>query len=308
MLSPLLFNLFINPIAKRISTACPRLNLQLYADDMVIQPKAPPLVHGARRHVGAVRQVVSDLFNKHLVTAFRLLNSWCTETRMRFGQAKTQWVVFDKTQGAFTTKDFSRYKQYHLCGFSPQVVEEYKYLGVTHHRQLKWNTQSEEAVKRIRRDSHLVTRLINPSRPPHFPAVRAMCLGYVRARCLYACAFWEPAPAQVRAMQAAFIHPMQRVLGLHSSSHHLGMLVEANCPSFESLRRQAAARFLLRAESLLLTDPQHPTARTLVQDRARAAAGHCRAHVKSSCPRDDVSPVSPPSLTLSTTFLVTFLG
>ena len=69
-----------------------------------------------------------------------LLNSWCAETRMRFGKDKTQWVVFDKTQGPFATKDFSRYLQYRLCGFSPQVVEEYKYLGVTHHRQLDWQT------------------------------------------------------------------------------------------------------------------------------------------------------------------------
>jgi hypothetical protein len=131
-----------------------------------LQPKTPPLVNGGRRHVGAVRQVVSNLFDNQLVNAFRLLNNWCAETRMRFGQDKTQWVVFDKTRGAFTTKDFSRYKQYRLCGFSPQVVEEYKYLGVTHHRQLKWDTQSEEAVKRIRRDSHLVTESLGSSTHP----------------------------------------------------------------------------------------------------------------------------------------------
>jgi hypothetical protein len=282
VLSPLLFNLFINPIARRIATACPRLNLQLYADDMVIQPRAAKLVNGIRQHQGvASHNAVATLFNVELVHAFRLLNNWCQETRMRFGQDKTQWVVFDKTMGAFATKDYSRYRQYQLCGFSPQVVEEYKYLGVTHHRQLEWHTQSQAAIKRIRRDSHLVTRLIHPSRPPHFPAIRAMCLGYVRARCLYAWAFWEPKPAETRAMQAAFIQPMQKVLGLHSTSHHLGLLAEAHCPSFEALRTQAAARFLLRAEKLLLSDPSHPTARTLLLDRARVAAHHCRGHTKS---------------------------
>ena len=281
VLSPLLFNLFINPIARRIATACPRLNLQLYADDMVIQPRAAKLVNGVRMHDGVKgNRVVTTLFDVDFVHAFRLLNSWCAETRMRFGKDKTQWVVFDKTRGPFATKDFSRYLQYRLCGFSPQVVEEYKYLGVTHHRQLDWQTQSLSAIQRIRRDSHLVTRLIHPSRPPHFPAIRAMCLGFVRARCLYAWAFWEPKPAQVRTMQAAFIQPMQRVLGLHSTSHHLGLLAEAHCPSFEALRTQAAARFLLRAEELLQREPRHPTARALVQDRARAAAFHCRGHTK----------------------------
>jgi hypothetical protein len=282
VLSPLLFNLFINPIARRIATACPRLNLQLYADDMVIQPRAAKLVNGIRVHQGvANRHAVDSLFNIELVHAFRLLNNWCAETRMRFGKDKTQWVVFDKTQGSFASKDFSRYRQYRLCGFSPEVVEEYKYLGVTHHRQLNWQTQSVAAIQRIRRDSHLVSRLIHPSRPPHFPAIRAMCLGFVRARCLYAWAFWKPKAAQIRTMQAAFIQPMQRVLGLHSSSHHLGLLAEAHCPSFEALRTQAAARFLLRAEDLLQQEPRHPTARTLVLDRARAAVFHCRGHNKS---------------------------
>ena len=282
VLSPLLFNLFINPIARRIATACPRLNLQLYADDMVIQPRAAELVNGVRAHHGvASHRVVTTLFDVDFVHAFRLLNSWCAETRMRFGKDKTQWVVFDKTQGPFANKDFSRYLQYRLCGFSPQVVEEYKYLGVIHHRQLDWQTQSLAAIQRIRRDSHLVSRLIHPSRPPHFPAIRAMSLGYVRARCLYAWAFWEPKPAQTRAMQAAFIQPMQRVLGLHSSSHHLGLLAEAHCPSFEAMRTQAAARFLLRAEDLLQQEPRHPTARALVQDRARAAVFHCRGHTKA---------------------------
>jgi hypothetical protein len=284
VLSPLLFNLFINPIAKRVATACPRLNLQLYADDMGIQPRSPPLVNGIRQHEGGARRATSNLFNVEFVHAFRLLNNWCEDSRMRFGQSKTQWVVFDKTKGPFTSKDFSRYKQYRLCGFSPEVVEEYKYLGVTHHRQLRWHTQSQDAIKRIRRDSHLVTRLIHPSRAPHFPAIRSICLGYVRSRCLYALAFWEPKPAQVRAMQAAFIAPLQRVLGLHSSSHHLGLLVEAHCPSFEALRTQAAARFLLRAEALFQSDPQHPTARALVRDRARTAAQHCRSHVVSAVP------------------------
>ena len=249
---------------------------------MVIQPRAANLVNGVRTHHGlATHRVVDTLFNIDFVHAFRLLNGWCAETRMRFGNDKTQWVVFDKSKGPFATKDFSRYRQYRLCGFSPRVVEEYKYLGVTHHRQLEWHTQSVTAIQRIRRDSHLVTRLIHPARPPHFPAIRAMCLAFVRARCLYAWAFWEPKPAQTRAMQAAFIQPMQRVLGLHSSSHHLGLLAEAHCPSFEALRTQAAARFLLRAEDLLQREPHHPTARALVQDRARSAVFHCRGHTKS---------------------------
>jgi Reverse transcriptase (RNA-dependent DNA polymerase)/Endonuclease-reverse transcriptase len=284
VLSPLLFNIFINTIAKRIATACPRLNLQLYADDMAIQPRAPPIVNGVRKHPGAVWQVTSKLFDVDLVQAFRLLRNWCDETRMRFGKDKTQWVVFESTKGDFADMDYSRYKQYNLCGFSPEVVEEYKYLGVTHHRQLKWHTQSKEAVLRIRGDSHVVARLIHPPASPHFPAVRLMCLAYIRPRCTYALAFWSAKPQQYRAMQAAFIRPMQRSLGLHTSSHHLGLLVEAHCPSFEALRTQACARFLLRAERLLQSHPQHPTSRALVTDRLAAVTGKTKYHCETRIP------------------------
>ena len=72
---------------------------------------------------------------------------------------------------------------------------------------------------------------------------------------------------QMRQMQAAFLRPIQRILGLPTSSHLLGALVEAHCPSFEAYRTQATARFLLRAEELLQSQPTHPTSQTLLQDR-----------------------------------------
>jgi hypothetical protein len=271
VLSPLLFIVFINTIARRISLACPRLNTLLFADDMAIQPRAPPLVNGKRQPVGGSTSGGKKLYSQTLVTAFRLLNSWCDETRMRFGKAKTQWVVFDRTQTPFANKDYSRFRRYRLCGFSPEVVEEYEYLGVIHHRQLTWTSQCSQAIQRIRRDSFLLSRVIQPPAGPHFAAVRRLCLGYILPRCTYAMAFWQAHPIQLRAMQAAFIRPMQRSLGLHRTSHHLGLLVEAHCPSFEALRTRASAQFLLRAERLLQSHPQHPTSKALRADRAAEA-------------------------------------
>ena len=74
----------------------------------------------------------------------------------------------------------------------------------------------------------------------------------------------------MRQMQTAFFRPIQRVLGLPTSSHHLGALVEAHCPSFEAYRTQATTRFLLRAEELLRSQPTHSTSQTLLQDRLEA--------------------------------------
>lgn len=284
VLSPLLFNIFINPVARRIARWCPRLQCILYADDMAVQPKVYPLVNGVRKPPGASRLARTSFYNSVLVHLFRILNEWCAETRMLFGKAKTQWVVFDKRQRAFDPTNYPELKQYRLCGFTPEVVEEYKYLGVTHHRHLTWETQTYQSINRIRTDCHMLCRVIRPPAAPHFSAVRALCVGYIRPRCTYASAFWQPKAKEVRKMQAAFLHPLQRVLGLPNSSHHLGLLAEAHCPSFEALRTQAAVRFLLRAEALSVSHPQHPTGRILAADRAAAARGHCRGHTTSSIP------------------------
>ena len=270
VLSPLLFNIFINVLAKRLSTACLRLNVQLYADDIAIQPRALPLVNGRRPKNRAAQSRSHPVYDVDFPNCFRLLNQWCMETRMRFGEGKTEWVVFDTSRGPFDPTKYKRLRALRLCGFVPRVVQEYNYLGVTHHRRLSWDTQATEALARARQDSHMICRLIHPPGAPHFPAVRALCLGYLRARCTYALAFWTPTGKQVRQMQAAFLRPIQRVLGLPNSSHHLGALVEAHCPSFEALRTHAAARFLLRAEQLLLSHPTHPTSETLRQDRLEA--------------------------------------
>jgi hypothetical protein len=272
VLSPLLFNIFINSLAKRISTACPRLNFQLYADDIALQPRTLPLVNGRRSAAKPSQSRSHPVYDIDFPNAFRILDDWCTTTRMRFGEAKTEWVVFDKSRAAFDPAKYKQLKGFRLqvSGFVPRVVQEYKYLGVTHHRQLTWHTQATEALTRIRQDSHIICRLIHPPAAPHFPAIRALCLGYMRPRCTYAFAFWTPTVTQMRQMQAAFLRPIQRILGLPTSSHHLGALVEAHCPSFEAYRTQATARFLLRAEELLQSQPTHPTSQTLLQDRLEA--------------------------------------
>ena len=270
VLSPLLFNIFINSLAKRISTACPYLNFQLYADDIAIQPRALPLVNGSRKKIRGVHSRSHPVYDVDFPNAFRILDEWCTSTRMRFGEAKTEWVVFDRSQKPFDPKKYKQLRGLRLCGFVPRVVQEYNYLGVTHNRRLTWHTQANEALARARQDSHMICRLIHPPAAPHFPAIRALCLGYMRPRCTYAFALWTPTGTQMRQMQAAFLRPIQRVLGLPASSHHLGALVEANCPSFAAYRTHATARFLLRAEELLRSHPTHPTSEMLKKDRLEA--------------------------------------
>ena len=101
VLSPLLFNIFINTLAKRLATACPRLNVQLYADDIAIQPRAPPLVNGRRPRAKPSQSRSHPVYDIDLPNCFRLLNPVvCGDTdEVRRGQDRVgrvrheQWPV-----------------------------------------------------------------------------------------------------------------------------------------------------------------------------------------------------------------------
>ena len=70
----------------------------------------------------------------------------------------------------------------------------------------------------------------------------------------------------MRQMQAAFLRPIQRVLGLPTSSHHLGALVEAQLSFVRgATERTPPLASLLRAEELLRSHPYTPHQRDVAR-------------------------------------------
>lgn len=270
VLSPLLFSVFINSIMVAISKRCPCLSLILFADDISI---APDITHTSLSRISKPRKYKRMAFNLQL--ALNILTLWCEVSGEEFSSVKSQIVVFSRSRSIPPTL----LPSFYLCGFRLSVVDEYQYLGVWFHRNLNWKKQEQSVIARARRDQYLISRVINAKGAPQFPAIRQLCISYLRARCTYALEMWQPSDSCLRTLQALFLYPMLKSLGLPRFSHHLGALADTDCVSFVVLRQQLLLRFLIRACRLPATHPTHLSAtgdmNTYTSARAAALKPKC---------------------------------
>ena len=257
VLSPLLFLVFINEIVYQLSIthvhsqhpAAPQhmlsaVDIIMFADDIAIMPNVD-MVHAMPY------QHWTMLFQQ----ALDVLTRWATDNQMEFSRNKSNIVLF----GSSRSKQARLTQQYPftLQGFTLQRTDRYTYLGLIHDSHLTWRHQYQHVLSRIRSDSYLISRLIQSHGPPHFPAIRALCMGYLRPRCTYALAFWQPSQQQLQQLQSLFLRPMLRLLRLPFNTNRLGLLVEANCPSFHRYRYACMHKFILRIRQLPSSHPSH---------------------------------------------------
>jgi hypothetical protein len=184
-----------------------------------------------------------------------LFSDWCSISRMQFSSEKSKLLTFSRSRGGSDSEEL--FSNLRLNGFSLERVSEYLYLGLWLQRDLRWSKQEQYALAKARKDNYFISRVINREGAPHFPAIRSLCVGYQRPRCAYALELWQPSEKWLRAIQSLIVHPLQKVLRLPRFSHHVGALVDANCPSMIAFRQQQLLRFYVRATQGLPVD--HPT-------------------------------------------------
>ena len=240
-----MFLIFINTISLQISRQCPRVSPILYADDKALVPNI--------QHTEAYS---FDKYMTELKKALKLLTAWCHESRMLFGEKKTELVIFEGAQES-KPQHIALYSNMKLTNFTIRIVPSYTYLGLIMDRRLNWNRHMEHTLKKARVDSYKLTRIAIATPTPHPPAIRALCVGYLRPRCTYGFTFWahELTSDEIRKYQSAFLQPMRRCLFLPSTTHQLGIFVEFNTPSFSAYRAKCQLAWYKRAASLPATHP-----------------------------------------------------
>jgi hypothetical protein len=268
VLSPLLFLIFINPVLLRIIQECPLVSPLAFADDGTLAPciieRNPAIIaaHNHRRsllHLPAAVVVERKFDLQHylnqLQNALTILDQWCEESRVRFGQDKTKMVVFCGAQGGV---DMSRFTSFSLCGFNIGLTSHYTYLGVVLHNKLSWELHLGKALSTARRISSHITRLTLAATTAHYPSVRTLVLCLLLPSFAYGIAFWgrDMSDHNLRRLNSALTQPLRRCLCLPRTTHQTGVLVEANCPSIGAWLQRELLLLYSRFHGL---SPQHPS-------------------------------------------------
>jgi hypothetical protein len=255
VLSPLLFLIFINDLQRTISAdpLCKHLAPPFYADDGAIGPH--PL-----RPLPMVASMEST-YCQEMKRVLVHLEAWCAASRMRFGAAKTQLVVFSTRKHP----DASAFTSLSLCGFTITVASEYKYLGLWLTHRLSWTRHYTHALAQAKRASALVTRVALHARQASFTAVRSLVLGYVLPAFNYGILFWgrgyDLSGADRTALQAQVARPLRAALQLPTTTHQLGVLEMSYVPTVGAQVLRAQLAFLLRVCGPGALPDHHPTKR-----------------------------------------------
>ncbi|MCW3101212.1 MAG: RNA-directed polymerase from mobile element jockey-like [Chthonomonadaceae bacterium] len=279
VLSPLLFIIFINqltvqlqsattyihPVSNRLST----IHLSMFADDVAVCPNLE-----LYRVVSGRASTVA--LNQHWWVAFQLaldtIGAWANQCQMEFNYGKTNIVYFTGSRSNNNINNNSQQLHqrflFHINGTTIDVASEYCYLGVWHDSRLDWSYHFSKMIARARSDSYLIARLIQQDdQPPHFAAIHALCLTYMRARCTYALPLWQPTDKQLQQLQFCFLRPIMKLLHLPFSCNHLGLLVDMGCPSFHRYRQCMVMRLALRtAFPTVPLDPPNPSLLAMGRD------------------------------------------
>ena len=282
VLSPLLFLVFIDPLARAIAadTDSSRVSASLYADDTAIVPA--PFLH--KLAATLTRLEVNELYLKHLTKATKHLDAWCAESRMTFGAAKTKLVVFHAHKTAPSAADLEPYRALKVCGFSIDLADAYTYLGVDLcARNLSWTRHRRRALEACRAASNRVMRVAMQATEPSFAAIRTLTLGYILPSCMYGCMFWarDMPEEEQRRFQAGFIGPLRAALSLPKTTHQLGMHVLCAVPTVQEMTLRAELRF---ARHLRRWQAHSTTNATVVMARDYTA------YVEGLSPRDVLPP------------------
>ena len=125
VLGPLLFSLFINDLP----SCCPsNVTCQMYADDTVLYVHAKDKKHAAQELTDAMTNVYN----------------WLEKSQLYLNTSKTVCMYFSKRANTDSDTNVS------VQGKTIEVVQEFKYLGITLDSQLLFKRQIKNTVNRIK--------------------------------------------------------------------------------------------------------------------------------------------------------------
>jgi hypothetical protein len=259
VLSPLLFLVFINGLVKSIEAnpSCSLISTLLYADDGVLGPNLLKCREALRyKHRGRVDEFEVE-FARQLKEAARLLDQWCTASRMRFGQEKTQIIVFTRGVKHLHT----HYADVQLCGYTVAIADDYVYLGLTLSNDLSWKKHIARMKTKASTAATRITNAAVNARPPQPAVIRQMVRACVVPAFDYCIEYWGVGLTKTEraSLQAAAARPLRAALSLPRTTHQHSVLWGYGVPALHTHIQHKQLQHLHRLARLQATNPQHPT-------------------------------------------------
>lgn len=260
VLSPLLFLVFIDGLVKQIASNpdCRLISTLLYADDGVLGPDLWRCRAELARRGNRVDKFEEE-YGRQLKTAVVILNDWCKASRMRFGQEKTQIVVFDR--GDQKNAVHTHYTGMQLCGYTIGFASHYEYLGLTLSSDLSWTRHIDRITAKACIASARVSTPTVRALAPHPAHVRDLVCSYILPSFDYGIEYWGCGLTiqQRTKLQARITRPLRVSLSLPTTTHQHSTLFGLGVPDLHTHIQHKQLLHLYRIARLRDSDPTHPS-------------------------------------------------
>ena len=234
VLAPTLFLVFINDLAESLHHDTVSA---MYADDISLDTLA----------------FLGQAGYASLQSSLNACATWAYRWKMVFSEEKTNVVCFRRgirspLTCALTMGDL----------FAIKEVSHYTFLGLTLQHNLRWNIHFSNTIKKIRKSSYMISRIIRPTGPPSPRTIRLFVQAIIIAQYSYALMFWRPTLAQLTAIQRAVIGPLRKVLQLPRCTSHQAIFADFGILPPTHQRQAQLLAYYRRAHQMEQFYPENP--------------------------------------------------
>jgi Reverse transcriptase (RNA-dependent DNA polymerase)/Endonuclease-reverse transcriptase len=224
VLAPILFIIFINDLAKKLSE---HVNGSFFADDIVLWPK---------QQYDTDESIKDDnkKQSEEMRNAINIIEKWSKRWHVQFGMEKTQMMIVSQKPSTQ-----HQHNQYTLNGNTIQYTNSYNYLGLILQSNGKWNKQFAKVKQRSNFAAHIVGKLISNKMAISLPVIRQLVLALVQSQTAYALPFWSPTDKQYLKLDSIIAKPVRRLLKLPFSAGIHSLLIESHILQTKYLRQKA---------------------------------------------------------------------
>lgn len=170
VISPMIWNMTIDPLLKHIRKEHSSVHIQAFADDVALM----------------VTGIDPDMMRLLMQAALTDTTIWCKDNGLGVNPSKTEAIMF-------TLKRNWKRTPLILEGVKIPLKENVKYLGITLDQKLNWTAHVEEKVKKMQRLLYQGKRIMGKSWGVTPAAAKWIYTAVVRPILAYGCVIWAPA-------------------------------------------------------------------------------------------------------------------